>query len=181
MNVTQLDDRRVLVWEDDERKPLTMDRVKTLHRMFELQAALHSVTEILDDMPEDLSVILRREVFDNCNMDCSSIDRLASEMEYVMDKFTDPEPYRAIPPDTLEDLGYTSNIPEVYEKLLHRSTTQEVTEEIIVCEHPVRRQRTIIWDEKDGVKSSTAIKYKKLPIGKKLSEAIKATLEAQHD
>ena len=66
----------------------------------------------------------------------------------------------------------------VFEKTLEDSDEQEVVEEIQVTGSGeyLRRKRTIIWDKTTYGRCSRSIKYKKLPIGKKLYHIIQNTL-----
>ena len=60
-----------------------------------------------------------------------------------------------------------------YNKL--KGLGQEIIEEILLLDEPVRRLRTTLWEKTSYGKSSKSIRYKKLPIGKKLAKAIENT------
>ena len=107
-------------------------------------------------------------------------DRIA-ELETMLQTQNDELDY--IPPKemiTLSDLGYKAitNSTPFYEKTIEDNDEQEVVEEILVggSGEYIRRKRTVLWERTNYGKSSKSIKYKKLPIGKRLYKAIQNTL-----
>lgn len=77
--------------------------------------------------------------------------------------------------ETLLDLGYKYNAAynKIYEKTIEDAEEREVVDEIMITEEgPLRRLRTIEWEVSEYSRSSKSIKYRKLPIGKKLKRAI---------
>lgn len=81
--------------------------------------------------------------------------------------------------ENLQNLGYRNMDPWnfYFEKILEENEEREVVDEIqIVDGKPLRRERTIEWEKTDNRHSSKTIKYKQLPISKKLSKAIEVSL-----
>jgi len=77
--------------------------------------------------------------------------------------------------ETLLDLGYKYNAAynKIYEKTIEDAEEREIVDEIMITEEgPLRRLRTIEWEVSEYSRSSKSIKYRKLPIGKKLKRAI---------
>lgn len=75
---------------------------------------------------------------------------------------------------SLSDLGYRCSYVcgGVWEKQLDAEEPFEIVEEIQTGEEPLRRIRTIEWEETEYGRTSKSIRYRKLPIGKKLMKAI---------
>ena len=79
---------------------------------------------------------------------------------------------------TLRDLGYKEDPVSrhrLWENIREDTDEQEIVEEILLLDEPVRRLRTTLWEKTSYGKSSKSIRYKKLPIGKKLAKAIENT------
>ena len=80
--------------------------------------------------------------------------------------------------ETLLDLGYKFNAAygKIYEKTIEDTEEREIVDEILITEEgPLRRIRIIEWEVSEYSRSSKSIKYRKLPIGKKLKRAIDNT------
>ncbi|MBQ3900529.1 MAG: hypothetical protein II736_02285 [Clostridia bacterium] len=80
--------------------------------------------------------------------------------------------------ETLLDLGYKFNAAygKIYEKTIEDTEEREIVDEILITEEgPLRRIRKIEWEVSEYSRSSKSIKYRKLPIGKKLKRAIDNT------
>lgn len=80
--------------------------------------------------------------------------------------------------ETLLDLGYKFNAAygKIYEKTIEDTEEKEIVDEILITEEgPLRRIRIIEWEVSEYSRSSKSIKYRKLPIGKKLKRAIDNT------
>lgn len=78
----------------------------------------------------------------------------------------------------LSDLGYKElrvSRHQMWELVREDTSEQEVVEEILLREEPVRRLRTTIWEATDHGRHSKSIRYRKLPIGKKLAKVIANT------
>ena len=75
------------------------------------------------------------------------------------------------------------DIPEAHVRVeldehIHIYPEKEVVEEIVYYENKLyHRIRTTLWSYRNGWKSSVSIKYKKLPMGKKLMKIIKNTFD----
>ena len=79
---------------------------------------------------------------------------------------------------TLPDLGYRKDPVsrhKLWEKVREDTDEQEIIEEILLLNEPVRRLRTTLWEKTSYGRSSKSIRYKKLKIGKKLAKAIENT------
>lgn len=80
--------------------------------------------------------------------------------------------------ETLLDLGNKFNAAygKIYEKTIEDTEEREIVDEILITEEgPLRRIRIIEWEVSEYSRSSKSIKYRKLPIGKKLKRAIDNT------
>ena len=114
----------------------------------------------------------------SCTLDelSCSIAKLSDFLKTHNDDFEIPKPVI-----TLETLGFykTQNFKfPFYEKKLEETEEKEVVEEIVYYENKLyHRIRTTLWSYRNGWKSSVSIKYKKLPIGKKLMKIIKNTFD----
>jgi len=96
----------------------------------------------------------------------------------------DEFPEHPVYEETLEGLGYNykhgffCRDDRVFEKLIEKAPdgSKEVVEELWLegteTGGPLRRLRTITYDVYPGGRSSNCIRYKKLPIGKRLMKAI---------
>jgi len=138
----------------------------------------HNLYELIDE--EDIFYGDLRLEDGDIHMLRAARDRIA-ELETMLQTQNDELDY--IPPIkmiTLSDIGYRAviNRTPFYEKTLEDSDEQEVVEEIQVTGSGeyLRRKRTVIWDKTTYGRRSRSIKYKKLPIGKKLYHIIQNTL-----
>ena len=188
--------RNYVVLCDGERFPSKINRNRTDRTLEKLRSAMETIRkelkEVYDKDPE-LYDFLANEVFGNCEYSARDLSEgkidwiddvlcgVTSVQEFLANKDDVIEPEENI--TTLQDLGYEKSMSSrtgIWEKIIEDTDEREVAEEIVLRSdgETIRRKRTIIWEKTEHGKRSTDIRYKKLPIGKRLRKAIENTAEA---
>lgn len=178
---------------DDDKYSIKVNRKKTDKALAELSAALEKINAVLKSVHTekdmDLYRLLSDEVFDSFSQECSegaiwelqnAVDTI-KEFQNILASHDDEIP---LPEDseTLRDLGYRYVYPrygkeKVWEKVIADTDERTETEEIIPDpDNPIRRRQTILWEKHDCGRRSVSVKYRKLPVSKKLRMAIQNTI-----
>lgn len=179
----------VILLHDDDKYPIKVNRKKIDKALTEISAAMEKIQAVLQSVHTekdmDLYRLLGNEVFYSFSFDCSNgvicellnaLERI-KEFQYILASHDDdirlPED-----PGTLRNLGYRYVYPrygkeKIWEKVIIDTDEQTETEEIIPApDNPIRRRQTILWEKHDCGRRSISVKYRKLPISKKLRMAI---------
>ncbi len=183
----------VILFHDDDKYPVKVNRKKTDKALAEISAAMEKIQAVLQSVHNekdmDLYRLLGDEVFDSFSFDCSNgtiwelrnAAETINEFQVVLASHDDeiPLPEES---ETLWDLGYRYVYPrygkeKIWEKVIVDTDEQTETEEIIPDpENPIRRSQTILWEKHDCGRRSVSVKYRKLPVSKKLRIVIQNTV-----
>ncbi|MBR1798124.1 MAG: hypothetical protein IJ757_09000 [Clostridiales bacterium] len=182
------------VWEGDDYssyklpKGITDSMLAKLRRIFGLALEF---AESEENLPMELSMFIEEEVLpytaNYSNLRTISRDIL-DNIEVIQEMLKTHQDSYELQEDvaTLSALGYQdysfhSDFQSgefFYEKRIENNDEKEIVEEVYCINGEInRRIRTIIWEEDDTGMHSKDIRYRKLPIGKKLMKAILNTQE----
>ena len=186
--------RSYVVLEDGKTFPARINRKKTdefLAKAGKHVAALRSALEELHDGDYETFHFIWDHVFSGSLGESSEgrcwrlndilygISGLRGTLEGEDDEIAAP-----VFEETLAGFGFRQEFAsrgDVWEKVLEDSREREVVEEIILRDPPLRRTRTTLWEETDYGRSSTSIKYRRLPMGKKLGQAAENAKKAREE
>lgn len=155
----------------------------SLARLTDALRRLQDVVKTVAEKNPEFFFLLNEEVFhDEWDFDhkCSPLaDDLLDNLSRLREEMSKGNAEFGKKTVFLEDLGFRAvswgNI-NIYEKVLEDSDEKEVVEELQWFNNTLhRRIRTTYWEHEPGCKRSVKIKYKKLPIGKKLLKAYEET------
>ena len=188
--LSKIEGKNYVIADDDGRNRIKINRNKTKESILRITKSIEQIGQKMRELYEkkpDLYYLLNQEVFERYSLDfeegsCWRIDGVKRELEELLNELetNDDEILPKEQIAMLRDLGYKKFFGhmQAWEKVLEDTEEREVVEEILLFDdkrEPLRRIRTIMWEKTDYGKSSKSIKYKKLPIGKKLMQAIKNT------
>lgn len=187
---SKIEKRDYCILKDGERFPIRLNKKKTDHIISSLIHKFGSLENVLEDIQrEDSDIgnfVLNTVLRSLYNMSYySDAQDFQYQIQNVLKDLVDLQEFLKTHDDEikpeeevvlLSDLGYKKDyVGKLWGKILEDTDEKEVTEEILLYEKPLRRIRTIIWEKTDYGKSSKSIRYKKMPIGKKLEKAIENT------
>lgn len=179
-----------MILYDENRLPIRVNKRRTDKALKDLKCGFNKIRETLEDLYKsrdyETYYFVIRHVLDDYTLPIEegkswhinyAIDSISSVQETLA---TDDD----IPPEedvvTLRDIGYKDNYHQhrIWEKVIEDSKEKEVIDEIqfLIDKTPLRRMRTTLWEYRPGVKASKEIKYRKLPIGKKLAKICENTV-----
>lgn len=187
---SKVEKRDYCILKDGERFPIKLNKKKTDHIISSLIHRFGSLENVLEDIqredPDVGNFVLDIVLKSLYNMSYySDAQDFQYQIQNVLKDLVDLQEFLKTHDDEikpeeevvlLSDLGYKKDyVGKLWGKILEDTDEKEVTEEILLYEKPLRRIRTIIWEKTDYGKSSKSIRYKKMPIGKKLEKAIENT------
>ena len=177
--------RDYLILKDGDRFYTKVNKNRLDRALRRVISALEIIEKELDE-PYDIRDLMMEEVFYYVGSStyCDEKFRVdwalgkARELQEFLETHNDdiPEPEDV---ERVEDIGFRRQIysdNRHWEKMIQDTGEQEIVEEILLLDKPVRRKRTIDFEITDYGKSSTNIVYKTLPIGKRLMKIIQNTI-----
>ena len=186
--------RSYVVLFDGERLPSKMNAKAADAAVRKIGAALATIRDELKkayDGDPEIYRMLRDEIFERSSYrsvscsdgKCSAVDDMLWSVGCLKESLEGPDdeirPYEETV--TLRDLGFCDRFSKrgFWEKVMKDDDEEEIVEEIQNYADPIRRIRTTEWEKTDYGKASKSIKYRKIPIGKKLMKAIANTAKAE--
>jgi hypothetical protein len=188
----------VILRRDDCRIPEMVNKKRLDNALVSLEKAFSAICEVLDDLyrndrsahsiVEDNALYwVLRDRYELSDSSCFDLDRVLDDI-HELRVFLATHDDEIRPEEeviTLNDLGFREEIPGGgfrWEKCIEDNDEREIVEEICILEDgPVRRIRTIEWEKTDYGKSSKSIRYKKMPIGKRMMKAINNITETENE
>lgn len=179
--------RRYII-EDYPGKIKKLNRKKvdtTLNRLNQLVSGLHRLIHDTYENDPDLYWFIHDHIYmpdsyyltdnDDQYMLLDTSLSISDLIKFLKEHDDDIQPL----PVRLEDLGFKDfwfyhkpHELHVFEKTLEDSGEKEITEEVVINGDDIyRRKRTTVWEITPGCKSSKSIRYRKLPLTKKIKAA----------
>ena len=173
---------------DGDRYPEKVNRKKADKMLKRIADALKTIKDEASAAYENdssLYNLIENYIFSGFDFDegqCYRLDEALDSVTGLQEIFATNNDEILLPEeiDTLRDLGYKKHFSHgfFFEKIIEDTEDKEVVDEIqMTKDGPIRRLRTIEYEKTDHGRSSTSIKYKKLPIGKRLMKAIENSLK----